>query len=684
MNGLNGRSTGKPPGKPPIVSFNAGKRVRARANKLSAGNTGGGANTQHKKWRASLPQSQSEVKKLELRPYQSDGVENVLRSLQAPKSTSGSIPASVIRTVATGGGKTEEAIALAREYERVLFIAPREMLNLQAAQRFSWAGLRARAVSKHDNWWKPGMEWPRSLRAVMATEKTAYTRWPDFKPDLIIFDEAHHVYTNYRWDTDAGLYAQLWINTFEQLKRDGASQRDIRRELTKLGKEHRFNNAASIALVARNQGIPLYGMTATMWRLNKHEHFATLWGEHNNGPQVDDLVKQDYLTKLETIRMGGSMNSTDVGTARGGDDYSPAQLEVFVRTNWTRFTSEAIDWLIELEEEHGRELKVIAYAINQKSALAMADYARSRGKDVGLLLSDSDLLEDYEEQQQTIADFRAGKTSLLVNVAIATEGIDIPDADAVLMCRPTESLALYQQMAGRCTRLSEGKRSGLVLDCTDNTTNFGSPMSKREYSLHPRGQYRGGSPPPVYCFNSRCMAYIHPAQKVCPECGYPQGADCSKCGKFTRDRSFTSEDKCGRCQRGEYEVERARQIREAEAQRRAQMEEMAKANRPGFDHERYRFTPSTEHEGVEICKLQIDNDNVVIRMKRSRGGFWIAYWENQWVDSTDPFDLQERSTEKHADKSEARREVVELLKDAYGEHVNPVPVDWVPYPERVH
>ena len=638
--------------------------------------TGGGSKDNHRKWLDSLPKEGEEVE-LELRPYQADGVEAIERALEKPRSYS-SGGRSVIRTVATGGGKTEEAIALAKGYQRVLFIAPREMLNLQAADRFSKAGLTARAVSKHDMWWKPGMEWPEKLRAVMCTEKTAYTRWLEFKPDLIIFDEAHHVYTNHRWDTDASIYAQLWKAKHDEMRSDGASQRTVRKVLHALGKEHKFNNSATIALVARELDIPVYGMTATMWRLNKHEHFSALWREYIDGPQVADLVQLDYLTKLETLRMGGSMNSTSVGHALGGDDYSPAQIEVLVNTNWARFTSEAIDWLLSLEDELGRELKVIAYSLNQKSARAMADYARSRGKSVGLLLSDSDLLEDYQAQQQTIAEFRAGKTMLLVNVAIATEGIDIPDADAVLMARPTESLALYQQMAGRCTRLSPGKKAGLILDCSNNTSEFGSPMSKRGYSLFPRGEFTGGQPPPVLCI--ACAAYVHPAQKFCPECNQPQGTDCVKCAKFTR-KKLDPEAKCGRCKTGEWRVEMAQNYREEEARRRQQREELTAAIRPGWDHERYRFTPSTEREGVETCKLQIDNDNVVINMKRLPNGFWAAYWENQWV-AEDQFSAMERQTAMHADRYAAKREVIELIKERYGDDTSPVPVDWVPYPAR--
>ncbi len=54
---------------------------------------------------------------------------------------------------------------------------------------------------------------------------------------------------------------------------------------------------------------------------------------------------------------------------------------------------------------------------------------------------------------------------MLTNVAIYSEGVDVPVASCMLQCRPTCSDAVYAQMLGRVLRTYEGKTEALVLDC---------------------------------------------------------------------------------------------------------------------------------------------------------------------------------------------------------------------------
>jgi len=58
----------------------------------------------------------------------------------------------------------------------------------------------------------------------------------------------------------------------------------------------------------------------------------------------------------------------------------------------------------------------------------------------------------------------AGKGSVLVNSMLLTEGYDEPSIDCVVVLRPTKVRSLYQQMVGRGTRTSEGKKNLLLLD----------------------------------------------------------------------------------------------------------------------------------------------------------------------------------------------------------------------------
>lgn len=91
-------------------------------------------------------------------------------------------------------------------------------------------------------------------------------------------------------------------------------------------------------------------------------------------------------------------------------------------------------------------------------------------------------------RKEIISDFAKGKTQILVNVGVATEGFDVPDVEVVVNGRPTKSRALYCQIAGRATRplpgilddlnssyerreaiSSSSKPSALILDFVGNS-----------------------------------------------------------------------------------------------------------------------------------------------------------------------------------------------------------------------
>ncbi len=59
---------------------------------------------------------------------------------------------------------------------------------------------------------------------------------------------------------------------------------------------------------------------------------------------------------------------------------------------------------------------------------------------------------------------RRRELNVLFVVDLYNEGVDIPEVDAVLFLRPTESLTVFLQQLGRGLRLHEGKECLTVLD----------------------------------------------------------------------------------------------------------------------------------------------------------------------------------------------------------------------------
>lgn len=75
------------------------------------------------------------------------------------------------------------------------------------------------------------------------------------------------------------------------------------------------------------------------------------------------------------------------------------------------------------------------------------------------------LSADSKNRYEVIEAYKRGEIPVLVNCALFTEGTDLPNTRTVIVARPTKSVGLYTQMVGRGTRLAEGKKFCLLIDC---------------------------------------------------------------------------------------------------------------------------------------------------------------------------------------------------------------------------
>ncbi|MGC9239966.1 MAG: DEAD/DEAH box helicase, partial [Acidithiobacillus sp.] len=125
------------------------------------------------------------------------------------------------------------------------------------------------------------------------------------------------------------------------------------------------------------------------------------------------------------------------------------------------------------------------------------------------------------QREQILKRFASGETTVVSNVGVFTEGYDNPRISAVVLARPTLSLALYIQMAGRGLRIDDGKRDCIVLDHAGCAHAHGFIDEEREWSLHTTKKKRGETKreaPVRTC--DHCYAAYPAAARACPECGY--------------------------------------------------------------------------------------------------------------------------------------------------------------------
>ncbi len=70
---------------------------------------------------------------------------------------------------------------------------------------------------------------------------------------------------------------------------------------------------------------------------------------------------------------------------------------------------------------------------------------------------------------EALRAFRDGEIDVLINIEMLTEGVDVPDVEAVFLARPTASLPLFSQMVGRGLRgpAIGGTRLAYIVDFQD-------------------------------------------------------------------------------------------------------------------------------------------------------------------------------------------------------------------------
>jgi DNA repair protein RadD len=87
------------------------------------------------------------------------------------------------------------------------------------------------------------------------------------------------------------------------------------------------------------------------------------------------------------------------------------------------------------------------------------------------------------ERDELIRGLATREVEVLASCDLISEGLDVPSVGAVILLRPTQSLALAMQQIGRGMRPAAGKEHLTVLDHAGNCLKHGLPESEREWSL---------------------------------------------------------------------------------------------------------------------------------------------------------------------------------------------------------
>ena len=343
-----------------------------------------------------------------LRPYQEEAVAAVIAARRA------GIRRMVV-CLPTGAGKTvifSELARLARK--QVLVLAHREELLGQARAKLEHA-LDGTSVVALERGSERGAADAKilvaSLRSLHEDRLARVLEGRDF--GLVIYDECHHAAA----DDNLRILRQL-----------GAFERDW--DGTLLG---------FTATTARGDG---KGLDQVFERI---VYTKTL----------PDLIDDGYLVRLKGFRINTTADLTRLSA--GSSDFADEEL------------AEAVDiedrnaLVARSIQELARDRRTIAFCVTVNHARNLSRALNAIGVPAGIVHG----AMPSAERAKALAEFRAGRTQVIANVAVLTEGFDDPGVSCIAMARPTRSEGMYAQCIGRGTRLAEGKKDCLILDFVD-------------------------------------------------------------------------------------------------------------------------------------------------------------------------------------------------------------------------
>lgn len=393
------------------------------------------------------PDSESVVPDMELFEHQRSVVIEAMEKLQAD-------PHRVLIHMPTGAGKTRVAMRIITNYLLkqepvfVIWLAYSEELCEQAIEEFSknWKSLGNRAINVYRFFGKYAMRLTKQMSydgvlvASLSKMYNADTKSGNDvflstladKTTLVVMDEAHQAVA----DTYSYVLGQL---------------------------------------VEKHEDRSLLGLTATPGRtwdepaVDKKlaEFFRHKKVTLNKSNPIEFLIKKGYLakTKIETLDYREIQYTIkeqyDIVNALDIPKHILEKLAKDVQRSLV-----ILHKIMELINSGHKRIIVFASTVEHAKALALA--LKTRRVDAQCVTSETPT--DIRRHEISRYKENSDAPMVLCNFGVLTTGFDAPKTSAAVIARPTKSLVLYSQMAGRAMRgpKAGGKEEAKIISVVDS------------------------------------------------------------------------------------------------------------------------------------------------------------------------------------------------------------------------
>lgn len=378
-----------------------------------------------------IPATNLQPATVPLRDYQ-------FKAISAAFSTSNELgwwPRAVIQ-VATGGGKTEMAVAMYQMHPvPTMFLVHRKDLLYQAKERFEKYGIPCGIVGdgKFDIY-NPGV--------TIATMQTIATLYRKIRAQTDVADEPRMVHLVRAIESTR----QVFFDEAHLMASD-------------LDKGNQFIDIANSFISAYAR----WGLTATPFMRTQYDNMLLQGATGGLACAIsnEQLIASGHLS-VPTVKMK-KVNGT-LATRFAGKRTTKA-----TSAYWREVEERGIKYYAPRNETIIREATagphpclILVKTIEQAKSIELK--CQSMGVPFFPFLTGD---ASAQERRDAIADMRKGKLKILMATTIFDEGVDIPELQKVILASGGKSPVKLLQRIGRGLRRADGKKTVEIIDFTD-------------------------------------------------------------------------------------------------------------------------------------------------------------------------------------------------------------------------
>lgn len=427
---------------------------------------------------------------MQLRTYQQNQLDQILFKLPSVNK--------LCVQLSTGGGKTIIFTELTKQLNTdVLILVDSEDLVTQTYKTFLKQGVDVATFESKNK------IFPNN-KVVVSMAQTLFNRIQK-KPNLIerfnylIIDEAHIFIFNKIFDY------------VKDCKIIGFTATPVRLKRSKYFKCNECNNEIKFSDKIES----CCGYDMKVW--TKEETMHDVYDDIVCGVGIDYLIENDFLVDEELYSI--SVNTNNLKTDESGEFTSKSIAETYEKEE------------IQIDILHNYEelclgKKTMIFTASTKVNLLIYEMFKEKGYNVRMYDS---VNNDKKERKPLIRWFENERDAILLNVSCFTKGFDVDDVEAIIMARPTASLSLFIQIAGRGARPTKKifKDKFIFIDGGGNSDRLGMWSDKtRDWEkiffngLKPPKQLKESLDDINECNN--CGFLKMKSEKKCPNCSYEE------------------------------------------------------------------------------------------------------------------------------------------------------------------